>query len=70
MFTKRQTVILRMLLSYGLSNLDDIRASFSPIGTRGFVKEALKKDVVDYNGEIIPEPTEDEVGVILNLLQG
>jgi hypothetical protein len=70
MFTKRQTVILRMLLSYGLSNLDDIRASYSPIGTRGFVKEALQEGVVDYNGEIIPEPTENEIEKILKLLQG
>lgn len=75
MFTKRQTVILRMLLSYGLSNRSDICEAFQAydlIGTCGTLKKSSLKGVVQlgYNGEVIPEPTENEMEEILKLLQG
>jgi hypothetical protein len=70
MFTKRQTVILRMLLSYGLSNLDDIRRAFAPVNEAALTKEELQEEALNFNGEIICPVTEDEVGEILNLLQG
>jgi hypothetical protein len=69
MLTKRQTVILRMLLSYGLSNLDDIRRAFAPNEDPRF-SPPDGEEVLDYNGEKIALITEDEIGEILNLLQG
>lgn len=73
--TPRQATILRMLISYGLSNLDDICAAFQayePIGTRGTLKKDSRKGVVQlgYNGEVIFKPTEDELEELMKLFQG
>jgi hypothetical protein len=61
MLTKRQTVILRMLLSYGLSNLDDIRRAFTPPDG---------EEVLDYNGEKVALIAEDEIAELMKLFQG
>jgi hypothetical protein len=64
MFTKRQTVILRMLLSYGLSNLDEINLAFATSDMQH------SEEMVNYNDEIIPAPTEKDIEELMKLLQG
>lgn len=58
--TDREIQIVRMLLSYCISNLDDIKEAF--------VSDEDGK--LDYNGELIDPPTEDELAYLLKIFPG
>ncbi len=60
MLTQRQLTILRMLLSYGLSNIPDIVDAFSD----------GSEDTISYNGIELDIPTEDEIEQLMKYFQG
>lgn len=53
-----------MLLSYGLSNLDEINLAFATSDMQH------SEEMVNYNDEIIPAPTEKDIEELMKLLQG
>jgi hypothetical protein len=81
--TERERLLLRIILSYALSNLDDVRDSFQvaeegecpncKCGTLAFEGGRIvcrgecgqdfgeEGSQIDYNGEIVEAPTEEEV---------
>lgn len=66
MFTKRQIEVLRAVLSYAASNVDDINDAFAASTEADPDNEAGKLDV---GGEIIDSISDEEIEQIRNLLQ-
>ena len=55
---EREKLILRLALSYLVSNLNDVIELFDG-----------DDDTIDYNGEVVPTPTEDEIEQLAKTLQ-
>ena len=62
MFNDRQRQLLRLVLSYSLSNLPDICDTFSSY-------EQMDTDEISYNGEVMAVPREDELEEMMKILQ-
>ena len=60
--TERERMLLRIACSYMLSNLDDVIELFK-------AEDDDDEHVIDYNGEIVPSPTEDELDMLMRTLQ-
>ena len=63
MMDQRQKDILRIALSYMLSNLDDIKDVFTDEDMD------LDADEINYNGETMEIPGEDEIDELMKELQ-
>ena len=63
MMDQRQKDILRIALSYMLSNLDDIKDVFTDEDMD------LDADEINYNGETMEIPGEDEIEELMKELQ-
>lgn len=76
--TERQRTIIRMALSFTLSNLDAIKELFrldllpAQDEEEIVLDPVLRKyeDYLSYNGDIIPMITEDEIDELMMELQG
>ena len=60
----RERTILRIALSYMISNLDDVCECFRP------EDDGVAPTRIDYNGELVPRPTDAEICQLLDTLQG
>ena len=63
MFTPRQLELLRLVLSYAQANIDDLRETFSTEGDDGEGPE------LDFNGDLIDTPDDDELSELLDICQ-
>lgn len=72
MFTDRQMQLLRLALTYMNANLADVVEAFElepDSDARLRTEVARMKDPINFNGETMPAPTEDELEELLKEVQ-
>lgn len=67
MFTKRQQQVLKAILSYAASNVDDINDAFASFSEDDPDNEDGK---IEVNGEKLDSISDEEIEKLRNLLQG
>lgn len=66
----RQRIIVRLALSFMLSNMTDIEELFRVESDDPNHPAYGNDDKLDYNGDIIDKPTEAEIEELMFVLQG
>ncbi len=61
---EREQMLLRIAVSYMLSNLDDVCTAFGRDDL-----EPGQEAMIEYNGEVVPAPEEDELDGLMTILQ-